>query len=216
MIASAALSGPAAKHLPSPPLPRGGPGTFADLVKDTLARPAATAPRPSPRELTALTMPKLFGDAYDQRTGTIDMVKFAVQVREETADLAADLDRRLRASGIDTGIPVTLTVRGNGTIGVAGDHPQRQAIERLFADDPELANRYRKVAGDNHMIATAQLASRFHQAWYDCKDDEEREKVWLRYRGLFNRLQSVAGQMTLSGGTLSSAGAAMVAGTPAV
>ncbi|MBW7851116.1 MAG: hypothetical protein H3C38_11515 [Rhodospirillales bacterium] len=212
MISHAILAGPAAGLRSNPSPPAAGPGNFADLVKDSFARPAPASARQSPRELAATAMPRLFGDAYDTRTGTIDMVRFARRVGEETADLAAELTRRLHLAGIDTSIPVSLTVRGDGTVSAAGDHPQRQAIEKMFADDPALANRYRKVAADNHMIATAQLASRFHQAWYDCKDEEEREKVWLRYRGLFDRLQTTSGQMTLTGGTLSSASLSLVGG----
>lgn len=136
----------------------------------------------------------------------------AQEVREETAALADELHKRLVRAGVDTDVPVTLDVAKDGSIVVRGDHPDKAKIERLFADDPDFANQYRKVSQDNAFIAVGMVGVRYRIAYDEAKDDEERARVTRRFDAVIQQLSKASGQMTLSGGQMSSASMDMATG----
>lgn len=143
---------------------------------------------------------------------SVPMPKSAQEVRAETAALAEDLQKRLVRAGVDTDVPVTLDVAQDGSIVVRGDHPDKAKIERLFAEDPDFANQYRKVSQDNAMIALGMVGVRYRIALDEAKDEEERDRVTRRFDAVIEKLGKSSGQMTLSGGQMSSASMDMAAG----
>lgn len=136
---------------------------------------------------------------------------FSGVLKEKTAAFAQTLDRRFALAGVDTRIPVQMDVTSDGAIVVRGDHPDKAKIERLFAEDPELANEYRGVASAHAFNAHGKLAIRYEADLDEAKGEKERERVFRRYERLFQQIERAGGQMTLSGGQLSSGAMDMAA-----
>ena len=74
---------------------------------------------------------------------------FAGVLTRKTAAFSEEPALRLALSDAAARQPVTLDVDAEGRVTMAGDHPGKAAVERLFAGDPEVANRYREIAGSN-------------------------------------------------------------------
>jgi hypothetical protein len=60
--------------------------------------------------------------------------------------------RRLRAMGITGDVALQLGEQSWGTVGVEGEHPQKEAIDSLFASDPLLASQYHSLAQDYRQL----------------------------------------------------------------
>lgn len=199
MTVTAVASGFAATHQTARKPPAGGPA-FADFLGEAAAPPATqgvgTGVRPS--------RPRLPGSAPDAAGLAAAPVMSAEQLRAETAALEQDLNRRFTAAHVDTDVPVTLDVAGDGRVVVRGDHPDKVKIERLFAEDPALANRYRAVASGQSLRARGHITQRYEIDLEEADDEEERKTVRRRYEALGRRLDAVSGQLTLSGGALGS------------
>ncbi len=203
-------------------------GAFAKILEDTASTPAQPAISQPVVNSRKLTLPA-WDAAQDPATNTLDGVKSTqaqkldrlsgkewmerVQaVKANTAKFAEELQHRLSAAGIDTSVPVMLDVKkSDGSIVVRGEHPQKEAIERLFAEDPALAERYNMIAKDNAFAATIPAHSRYVIDWNDADDDKERESVWRRQVAFEQSVKGVAGQLTLSGGSLTSTATQMAA-----
>jgi hypothetical protein len=67
-----------------------------------------------------------------------------------TKTLAAKLEER----GIDVSQPVTLTQGADGKVTVAGEHPDKEAIEKLFTDTPALGEAFALLAEKNTTLAS--------------------------------------------------------------
>ena len=174
-------------------------------LSDEAGWPLKSSPASSPASSMSKTSTGALGKS-------VPMAQSAQEVRAETATLAEELQKRLVRAGVDTDVPVTLDVAQDGSIVVRGDHPDKAKIERLFAEDPDFANQYRKVSQDNAMIALGMVGVRYRIAFDEAKDDEERERVVRRFDAVIQQLGKASGQMTLSGGQMSSASMDMAAG----
>lgn len=161
-----------------------------------------------------LLMRAMWGDGYDATSGRVDMSRFAEWLRTETDRFGSDLVIRLCRAGIDTSRSINLDVAGDSSITARGEHPQRAAIEKAFADDEMLPIGYRKITSSHHLLASSRLGQRYTLAWNDCKDDEEREAVWRHYVSMFEKLSRLAGQTILRGGILTSAANSFAASFP--
>ncbi|WP_029896042.1 hypothetical protein [Desulfohalovibrio reitneri] len=91
-------------------------------------------------------------------------------------DLRAGLERTEEAfrgdvgalfieNGIRAKPPVELTTARDGSVVVKGDHPQKEKIEQLFEDNPDLSNDFRKVACLTSMIEAGQEHMEFARAY---------------------------------------------------
>ncbi|HYH20423.1 MAG TPA: hypothetical protein VD995_17595 [Azospirillum sp.] len=204
MTVTAVASGFAATHQTARKQQPGGPA-FADFLGETATRPAAQGVAAGIRP----SRPALPGGALDPAGLAAPSVMSAEQLRIETAAFTEDLNNRFTAAHVDTRTPVTLDIAGDGSIVVRGDHPDKAKIERLFAEDPALANRYRAVSQGHALKAHAQVAQRYAIDLEEADDDEERKAVHRRIEALTKRMEAVSGQMTLSGGALSSSAVQM-------
>ncbi|HYG86495.1 MAG TPA: hypothetical protein VD978_09575 [Azospirillum sp.] len=193
-------------------------GAFAKVLEDTASTPAQSAASRPVVNGRKLATPPLWDVAHDPATKSFSVEKFTQTLKADTAKFAEELQERLSAAGIDTSVPVTFDVGADGSVLVRGEHPQKEAIERLFADDPEFANRYRMIASGNALAATFHVASRYVIDWNEADDDKERHSVWERHVAFNQNLERVSGQLTLSGGSLTSPATQMAAnflGVPA-
>ena len=60
--------------------------------------------------------------------------------------LTKTLSAKFEELGIDTSKAITLTSGADGTVQVSGDHPDKEAIEKLFADTPVLTQAFNSLA----------------------------------------------------------------------
>jgi hypothetical protein len=199
MTVTAVTSGFAATPQPNRKPQAGGPA-FADFLEKDAAPPAAQGVSAGPRA----PRPMIPGGVSGPAGLAAPPLLSGERLRAETAAFTEDLKNRFTAAHVDTDVPVTLDVASDGRIVVRGDHPDKAKIERLFAEDPEFANRYRAVASGQAMKARGHIARRYEIDLEEAEDEEERKTVHRRYEALGKRLDAVAGQLTLSGGALGS------------
>jgi len=180
------------------------------IAADTTANTAkSTAGSSSPAPVSA--QPSAHPDAVGEAGNFCRADIFSGVLKEKTAAFAETLDRRFALAGVDTRIPVQMDVTSDGAIVVRGDHPDKAKIERLFAEDPDLANEYRGIASAHAFNAHGKLAIRYEADLDEAKGEKERERVFRRYERLFQQIERAGGQMTLSGGQLSSGAMDMAA-----
>ena len=70
-----------------------------------------------------------------------------------------------RAAGIDTAQPIDLRSDSQGHVRVVNDHPDKEKIEALFADDPELANQFRGLSAMAALLKAAEEHAEFARAY---------------------------------------------------
>lgn len=176
-------------------------GTTANNAAGTASAPAATGGLLQRYDF----MSEVYGSAWNADTGKVDFQKFLANTAQRTSAFGDKLEQRMLTYGIDTSQPIKLTMAGDGSVRVDGDHPDKERIEQMFANDPQLADEYHKVAGANEWAAMAQITGSYTQAYTACTSDSDRDAVWSRYFGYEQQLSKVGSKMTLAGGQLTSA-----------
>lgn len=76
-----------------------------------------------------------------------------------TAEFEMQFRRLLREHGIDLGEGLVLEGNGQGDVRVVGDHPQRQAVETLFHDNPELRILFSQLDRQASLLRAADMAA---------------------------------------------------------
>lgn len=64
------------------------------------------------------------------------------------------LTTKLEEAGVDVEQKITLTRDDDGTVSVAGEHPDKEAIERIFKDEPVLAEAFSAIADESELVRT--------------------------------------------------------------
>ncbi|EKO38234.1 MAG: hypothetical protein B193_3071 [Solidesulfovibrio magneticus str. Maddingley MBC34] len=89
-----------------------------------------------------------------------------LQAKLQTEALQTQFTKTLAAKfeelGIDVSRPITLTQGADGKVTVAGDHPDKEAIEKLFTDVPTLSEAFTalsKTSSDLAAMTSNQSAS---------------------------------------------------------
>jgi hypothetical protein len=88
---------------------------------------------------------------------SIDTIRGEYQTA--TAEFELQFRRLLRENGIDVGEGVELAVNRQGDVEVAGDHPQRESIEALFRENPELRNLFARLDQQARLLRAADLTA---------------------------------------------------------
>ncbi|MBU1003427.1 MAG: hypothetical protein KKE73_13015 [Proteobacteria bacterium] len=115
----------------------------------------------------------------------ITLDDFEAGLKRSRDKLQSDVGALFIENGISTTPPVELTSDGEGHIRVKGDHPQKDQIEQLFAERPDLANDFRKVSGLDSMVEAGKEYLDFAAAY--AKDPYA---AVAQYSHLFNGLES--------------------------
>ncbi len=97
--------------------------------------------------------------------GSINIEDIRASYAERFEQLAAKLNGLLKTAGIDRGCEAILRSDGQGKIRVANNHPQREKIEALFENNPELANEFRGLSATASFLRAADDHSRFAAAY---------------------------------------------------
>lgn len=130
---------------------------------------------------------------------------------EEERAFSKELTERLNSMGVDTSKPIKLTVDFQGHVVAAPGTPDKDKIDNLFANDFNLRNEYVKIANTE----TTKALVKAQQAYMRQAEGASKEVQDYLYENLIRfsqNIDSVGGDMTLSGGTLQSAAADMVSG----
>ncbi len=142
-----------------------GPAAITQGIRQSLAlargaNPTSTMPAGSfEQHLDFARQPEAFAASAPSgldRGTSIDAIR--VENRTAMADFEMRLRRLLRERGIDVGEGVVLEVNRQGDVKVAGDHPQHQAIEELFRENPELRSLFVQLDSQASLLRAADLA----------------------------------------------------------
>lgn len=86
--------------------------------------------------------------------------------------------QELAKAGVDTSLPIKLTNDGEGNVLVTNDHPDKEKIEAMFNDNPDLQQGFVKT----EIYTTLQKIYELHQQWMEKIEggmDEESAGQWL-------------------------------------
>ena len=97
--------------------------------------------------------------------GSVHLEDIQAHLAEISADLQSALSSKFRAAGIDTSRSIDLETDAQGNVRIANDHPDKEKIEQLFADDPELANDFRGVLALQQLVSAAEKHMEFAEAY---------------------------------------------------
>ena len=86
-------------------------------------------------------------------------------------------------NGISLDPPVELTTDAGGNVRVKGDHPQKEEIEQLFADNPGMSNEFRKISVLSSLVEAAAEYEEFAKLY-----EQDPYAAVARYAHLFNNM----------------------------
>jgi hypothetical protein len=93
-------------------------------------------------------------------TGSLNSIEALRSEHRTTVAQFEDRFRRLlQERGIDLHEGIVLQADERGDVRLAGDHPQKEAIERLIQDDAELRNLFARIDGQAKLLRAADLAA---------------------------------------------------------
>lgn len=169
------------------------------LAEKHTAKPSAAGFAPTP-DMLAQT---LFGTAYDRGTGKVQLDRITGEAMKRSAEFAGQLRNRLAEAGIDPNTPIALSLGAEGRVIVDGSHPHADAIAKIFAEDPALAQAFRNVAARNDHAAILQVGAAYVKEWQEAGNDAERGSLWKRYSTLINNVAGTfSGRITFGPGTV--------------
>ncbi len=114
---------------------------------------------------------------------SLDDLKEALRQSEQAA--RDETDALLRENGISLTPPVELTTGQDGTVKVKGDHPQKEEIEQLMADNPEVSNNFRKASALSALVEAGEEHLEFSKAYA-----QDPYAAVAEYSHLFGRFQA--------------------------
>ncbi|HEX6959820.1 MAG TPA: hypothetical protein VF194_17685 [Ferrovibrio sp.] len=159
---------------------------------------AGSHPAPKPEDL----IKGLFGNAYDPGTKSVRLDKITAEIQKRSAKFAQAFRETLASQGIDPNSPIALSVGADGRVIVDNSNPDAEAISKIFAENPDLAQAYRDIAVQNDHLAMLQVGAAYVKEWQAAKTEVDRSAIWNRYSGLMDRLAGLfQGRMTFGAGT---------------
>ena len=148
-------------------------------------------------------------NVFESITGQGKAIKsdYGILTRKTTAisidDLIADCDDMIEAFqdqtmnlfsryGVDTSQEIELECDEYGNVKVANDHPDKEKIEKIFQDNPELANLYRAISATQSIIYAFEESAGFREMYAD-----NPKQAVQTYRYLFDDNRDVSDQFTI-------------------
>ena len=183
-ISSSPAAPTSSSYAPARPAPVTEPASGARSFAEALAGAQGEATEPAAASLApaasrkAPGIPPLFKYADD---GVITGDEMRMELADAKAAYRNRLQEVLSANGIDPSQPLGLTSDAQGQVRVVGDHPDKARIEALFAEDATLTQAFHRASSIANMLAHAEEAIAFHQAY-----DQDPQAAVARYAYLFN------------------------------
>jgi hypothetical protein len=159
-------------------------GDVLDLSLEAQAAADSTPPLP-------MSLESLFGVPAGEPITIDDML--AAQQKAQTK-VEAKLDKLFAQQGIDTSQEIRLQVGADGQVVVTNDHPQREQIQQMFADDPQLRNDFVQAQSLAEMVGSAQEGAAFQKAYA-----QDPEAAVAQYWYLFDSAMKSDTSMVIKG-----------------
>ena len=189
--------------------PLRGRGTGPSTARDGIATAEAAGGRPRGAgpaarvELSASAKAALEKAAADRQAVAAATRSLDEQVQARTDALAATLGTAFKREGIP--LDEAIALRTDGLGGVVTDSPYKKKIEKIFRDDPELAQEFKSVASLKAMQAAQKSLELYENEKKGARNRDERDAAYGRYNGRLLDIQKLSGVMTLKDGALASA-----------
>uniref|UniRef100_Q07P41 Uncharacterized protein n=1 Tax=Rhodopseudomonas palustris (strain BisA53) TaxID=316055 RepID=Q07P41_RHOP5 len=192
---------------------------------------AATTSSPQQRTATALlslagaTTSKTAAAATDQPATNVDLsdrakallakaaadeeiaadlkLSFDERLAKRTDKLAQTLTDRFKKLNVNLDESVRLQVDKFGKVTTEG--PWKEKIEKMFADDPELAKEFKTVAALNSLKAAQTALDLYTKEKGSAAGSKQQQKAWTDYNIRSINIQTLSGVMSLTDGKLRSA-----------
>lgn len=133
----------------------------------------------------------------------------------DNTEVSEALNRLLLSRNIDISKKIDFSVDDSGRIIVTSDHPQKDLIEKAVNEDNSLSNDVKKLLNQSYEEALGKVQQEYRIALDDDenKDDEEKKlELYNRVVSFTKQLDSVAGDFSLEGGSITAAVTSMASG----
>jgi len=102
-------------------------------------------------------------EIVDGETGLFHLAPLSLPTKADAEAFEKLFTRELGKAGVDTSIPIKLKSDGEGGVIVTNDHPDKNKIEALFKDNPDLQQGFVKT----ETYTTLQKIYQLHQQWLE-------------------------------------------------
>ncbi|MBC9073048.1 hypothetical protein IAI53_13815 [Thauera sp. CAU 1555] len=149
--------------------------------------PQNTPTRASTRESAPAATP----DAAPQTLHTLPPLRLlqGAELQGATADFAADLGKLFRSAGISVPPDPVLSMDFAGKVVVANDHPDKDRIEQLFVDKPEMRDRFAELSAAHSLQRAVEGYDDFVAAYERLQGNPEAQAALVRDRIAHNKAQ---------------------------
>ena len=135
-------------------------GQLEPIVDELSLSQGAQALAESGAEPPGVFGPRLSG-------GAIYVEDIRGNYEQNLAGLRDRLRQQFAEHGIDTSSEIRLQTASDGSVFVAGDHPQKAEIEQLFVDQPQLRDRFVQVDAQASFMRAVEESMAFQRAYRD-------------------------------------------------
>jgi hypothetical protein len=178
----------------------------AAVTPATKATTSGSSASSNPADTVALSdsAKAALASAATDQAATADLaLSFDESLTKRTDALSAKLSQAFAALNVNLDQPVELQVDKFGNVTTEG--PWKKKIEKLFADDPELAKEFKAVAGLSSLKAALTALDLYNKEKGATAGSKQQQQAWTNYNIQSMNIQTLSGLMTLKNGNLSSA-----------
>lgn len=175
-------------------------GTSTSVGKTSDARNEREAAEPAADELSLSSPTSLLQGAMSGLFGVEPRADGAIRIEDiqrayeqRFEELTGSLSRLMKNAGVDRSQEAVLGVDRLGHVRVTNDHPDKEAIEQVFRDNPAVENQFRQVAGMKSFLDAAEK----HEAFADAYAENPVAAV-ERFLSLFDEQRDSDFQMRIS------------------
>ncbi len=118
------------------------------------------------------------GELIDGETGAVILAPLELPNKKDLEAFEDLFSNELAKAGVDTSIPIKLKSNGEGGVMVTNDHPDKEKIEAMFENNPDLQQGFVKA----ETYTTLQKIYQLHQQWLQNVENgmsEEAAGNWL-------------------------------------
>ncbi len=108
----------------------------------------------------------------------LEMAPLSLPTKADVIAFEQSFSDELAKAGVDTSIPIKLNITGEGEVKVSNGHPDKEKIEALFKENPDLQQGFVKT----ETYGTLQKLYQLHQQWQQKIEggaSEEAANNWL-------------------------------------
>ncbi|MDF9409343.1 hypothetical protein L7E55_13425 [Pelotomaculum isophthalicicum JI] len=116
------------------------------------------------------------------------------ELKEDKESFLSRTNKLFSDNGIDTSKEISLSTDTNGKIIVTNDHPDKAKIEKIFEEESDLANLFRKISGLDSLVRHSDVAIAFQKAY-----SKDPIAAVAQYAYLFNSTDSTLFNMVIGG-----------------